>query len=128
MKKFIVVFIYATIVYAFAFSTLYAAPAIPALVKIGVKQVPFDHSRHAKDDCKVCHHKWDDKSPVSGCKNVGCHDKPKNDPTGMDAYKAFHNSKAKIKTCVACHIETSAGDAEKKKKLASCKGSVCHIQ
>ena len=53
--------------------------------------VEFDHATH-KQDCKVCHHKWDGSSPIAKCSAAGCHTSlEKKDKKKKDSfYNAYH--------------------------------------
>ncbi|MEF2143804.1 MAG: cytochrome c3 family protein [Desulfovibrionaceae bacterium] len=64
------------------------------------------HAQHLalKAGCVACHHKWDGKAEITGCRVEGCHtdiskDK-KREPTSYDS--AFH-SKNSLNSCIGCH-------------------------
>lgn len=72
--------------------------------------VEFHHSKHFTFDCKKCHHKWEGKTHIPGCRTTDCHDNftPPKKPTkflsytetGIKYYKyAYHQM------CVGCHKE-----------------------
>ncbi|WP_022663426.1 cytochrome c3 family protein [Paucidesulfovibrio longus] len=54
--------------------------------------------------CATCHHKWDGKAEITGCRVEGCHSdtsrEMKREPTSYDS--AFHSKDAKM-SCVGCH-------------------------
>jgi len=104
--------------------------------------VEFPHSLHFGFNCRTCHHKWDQETPIEGCMTSGCHDlteAPKKTQSRQSAenlavryYKtAYH------KMCISCHKEMKAQN--KKLELSgrvlvdnlpntgptSCKG--CHV-
>lgn len=64
------------------------------------------HDRHlaVEGSCATCHHQWDGKSAITGCRVDGCHSdfsrENKKQPTSYDS--AFHARKA-ANSCVGCH-------------------------
>ena len=74
-------------------------------------EVTFPHAVHFSYSCQSCHHKWDNKAPITGCTASGCHDleqapktkdgKPVKDPALSARYfkKAYHDK------CIGCHKE-----------------------
>jgi cytochrome c553 len=88
----------------------------------------FNHSTHAEYECAECHHKWDGEGTPQSCADAGCHDvMDKKDKTAHSYYLVIHNMRPKeLSTCVSCHKEKAGADKEMRKKLAGCKGSVCH--
>lgn len=67
------------------------------------------HDRHlaVEGSCVTCHHKWDGKSDITGCRVEGCHSDfskaNRKQPTSYDY--AFHARKA-ANSCVGCHSAT----------------------
>lgn len=102
----------AALIAAFAFSAWAAdAPAGPVKIewkgKTTKSQAAFTHDNH-KQDCKVCHHKWDGKAEVQKCTAAGCHDDFKGKRGDASAYAAFHDRKAKT-SCIGCHKADKKG-------------------
>lgn len=93
-------------------------------------KVNFNHLSHSNYECVECHHQWDPGcgEPPKPCSYSGCHDvMDKKEKSKSSYYKIIHDMRPKeISTCVSCHRETAGGDKEMKKKLAGCRGSVCH--
>lgn len=130
MKKLFTCLVAAAIVCAFALPNLYAvdAPADGIKMEKTSNPVVFNHSTHQAEDCEFCHHKsGGDLANIKACSSEGCHDAfDKKDKTEKNYYKAMHGKHKTIPTCVSCHREKAGKDKELKKKLTSCKGSVCH--
>ena len=106
----------AALVCVFALPSLWAVDApggeiilkAPAGAKATKAPVAFTHANH-KQDCKVCHHKWDGSGAVKGCSAEGCHvdasKAAKKDPKGF--YQAWHAKGSK--SCVGCHKTEKKG-------------------
>lgn len=90
--------------------------------------VTFNHSTHASEDCKACHHKWDGAAAIKKCSDAGCHDNfDKKDKSVNSYYQAMHTRKAKeTESCLSCHKAAAGKDKAKKKELTGCRKSACH--
>lgn len=86
---------------------------IPAGLKVTKTMAPFTHDNH-KQDCKVCHHKWDGAAAIQSCSAAGCHDQDGKKEANT-FYAAYHAKGDK--SCVGCH-------KAEKKGPKSCKD--CH--
>ncbi|MGE4292914.1 MAG: cytochrome c3 family protein [Desulfovibrio sp.] len=117
MRRIIVpVFALAALFCLLAVSTALAvapeAPKAPVEMKFpgpDNKYAPIMFEHHAQHlavqgGCVTCHHKWDSKSAITGCRVEGCHSdtskEMKREPTSYDS--AFH-SKTAANSCIGCH-------------------------
>lgn len=86
------------------------------------------HDRHLaiEGSCVSCHHKWDGKSDITGCRVEGCHvdfsKANKKQPTSYDS--GFHFRKS-TKSCVGCHTATIKAN---KASVAPKKCNDCHTK
>jgi hypothetical protein len=92
------------------------------------KYAPIMFEHHAahlavEGSCATCHHMWDGKSAITGCRVEGCHadtsKENKREPTSYDS--AFHARNA-ANSCVGCHTATLKANPEAKspKKCNDC--------
>jgi hypothetical protein len=117
MKKTLFVgFLVAALFGLFCLPALYAADAPADLVikapegmKATKAPVKFSHANH-KQDCKVCHHKWDGAGNPKACASAGCHDSvdAKDKKSDKSFYRAYHDMKS-AKSCLGCHKAEKKG-------------------
>jgi len=71
--------------------------------------VEFPHAVHFGLSCIECHHKWDNKAPISGCSATGCHDsaEPLKDKDGQlikdEGQQIRYFKNAYHQACIGCH-------------------------
>lgn len=135
MKRLSIIFLALALIMSLAAAAL--AVAAPEAPKKAVEmKFPADtnkyapimfehHDRHlaVEGSCVTCHHKWDGKGDIKGCRVDGCHSdtskENKKQPTSYDS--AFH-LKSSGKSCVGCHTAQLKTNPESKapKKCNDC--------
>lgn len=128
MRKPLFIALVAIIALAFALPLVAAdAPADGLKMSATKNNVVFNHSTHKSAKCVDCHHLVDGKENTQKCSTAGCHstaDADKKNPGSY--YNVMHGKKAKLSTCISCHVEAAGADKDKKKMLTGCKKSSCH--
>jgi hypothetical protein len=113
-------------------TALAAGPAAPPDGELAWtrRPVPFSHSAHAAAsvDCASCHHPGADQQPYQPCAAAGCHDNLNSRDTSLRSYylATHQNENPERHSCVSCHAGRAGDDPPEQKRLAGCRGSVCH--
>ena len=93
--------------------------APPEGVESKRSEVEFPHSLHFSINCQQCHHQWEGDEELNSCSAEGCHDlieapeKGDGDEPILYYKAAFHES------CIGCHKEIKAQNAEIAKIFSS---------
>lgn len=105
------------------------APKEPVSIVGSKKTVLFPHDKgHEKYECVVCHHPVDGKTTYAKCATAGCHDNLVEKKGDKSLYFVMHNKSEDLKfqSCMKCHADIVAKNADLKKKLTGCSQSACH--